>query len=110
MLDRYLDYTEAILPSLGRTRNWPIYQKHEFERIVLDHVFADSWYRHLRRSLRAHQQLSDTQLAQAVGIASRMAKSDAAEIQRMDADSQRWRSRPTPQANRRPHRLHGVMH
>ncbi|MEM9418414.1 MAG: hypothetical protein AAGA25_05065 [Planctomycetota bacterium] len=95
--DRYLDLTRVILPSLGRTRGWVIKEDHCFMRIVLDHVFADCWYNHIDKRLRAYKQLNDTQLAQAVAIAEQMAKADSATIDVMNAQSLEWRDKPAPQ-------------
>ncbi|MEM1110003.1 MAG: hypothetical protein AAGH99_15065 [Planctomycetota bacterium] len=98
--NRYLDLTRVTLPSLGRTRNWVVKEDHCFMRIVLDHVFADCWYNHLDRRLRAYKQLNDTQLAQAVAIAERMAKADAEAIDRMNVQSLLWRDKPVPNSVR----------
>ncbi|MEM6458846.1 MAG: hypothetical protein AAF710_05585 [Planctomycetota bacterium] len=94
--NRYLDLTRVVLPSLGRTRGWPIHEDHCFMRVVLDHVFADCWYHHLDRRLRAYKQLNDTQLAQAVAIAERMSKSDEATVAAMNEQSLAWRDKPRP--------------
>lgn len=107
--DRYLDLTRAVLPSLGRTRGWPITEDHCFMRIVLDHVFHDCWYNHVDKRLRAYKQLNDTQLAQAVAIAEEMRRADAATIDKMNQQSLAWREVQPP----RPvdhHRLHGMEH
>jgi hypothetical protein len=110
LTDRYLDLTRVVLPSLGRTRGWVIREDHCFMRVVLDHLFADCWYRHLDRKLRAYRQLTDTQLAQAVAIAERMSQADAAEIEAMNQQSLIWRDKPVPQPVKRVHRLHGSAH
>ena len=83
--NRYLDLTRIQLPSLGRTRGWVVTEDHCFMRIVLDHVFADCWYNHLDRRLRAYKQLNGTQLAQAVGIAEHMCQADGQTIEQMNA-------------------------
>lgn len=93
---RFLDLTQVLLPSRGRTHNWPIRDEHSFTRIVLDHLFHDAWYNHLDRGLRVHRQLSDTQLAQAVAIAERMYQADDATIRAMEQQSQAWREQPVP--------------
>ncbi|MBB6430961.1 hypothetical protein [Algisphaera agarilytica] len=104
--DRYLDLTRVILPSLGRTRGWVIKEDHCFMRIVLDHVFADCWYNHVDKRLRAYKQLNDTQLAQAVAIAEQMTKADSATIDAMNSQSLEWRNKPVPQrAKQHPPRL-----
>ncbi|MEM6855757.1 MAG: hypothetical protein AAF593_15220 [Planctomycetota bacterium] len=95
--NRYLDLTRIQLPSLGRTRGWVVTEDHCFMRIVLDHVFADCWYHHLDRRLRAYKQLNDTQLAQAVGIAEHMCQADDQTIAQMNAQSLEWRDKPVPQ-------------
>lgn len=95
--NRYLDLTRVVLPSLGRTRNWVVKEDHCFMRIVLDHLFADCWYNHLDRRLRAYKQLNDTQLAQAVAIAERMSKANDQTITQMNAQSLAWRDKPVPQ-------------
>ena len=104
--NRYLDLTRVILPSFGRTRNWVVQEDHCFMRIVLDQVFADCWYHHLDRRLRAYKQLNDTQLAQAVAIAEHMCQADAETIAQMNNQSLEWRDKPVPQAvKRHPSRL-----
>ena len=94
--DRYLDLTRVVLPSLGRTRNWVIDQDHCFMRVVLDHVFADCWYNHLDRKLRAYKQLNDSQLSLAVSIAERMSQADPETIAAMNLKSLEWRNKPVP--------------
>lgn len=94
--NRYLDLTRVVLPSLGRTRHWPITEDHCFRRVVLDHVFADCWYNHLDRRLRAYRSLNDTQLAQAVAVAERMALADVDTVRQMNEQSLTWRERQHP--------------
>ncbi len=107
--NRYLDLTRVTLPSLGRTRGWVVKEDHCFMRIVLDHLFADCWYNHLDRRLRAYKQLNDTQLAQAVAIAERMSRADDKTISRMNAQSLVWRDKPVPgTAKHHPPRLSEV--
>lgn len=94
LLNRYTDLIRITLPSLGRTRQWEIRESYAFERIVLDHLFADCWYNHLTRRLRAHEELNDTQLAQAVAIAEKMSKADRVAIALMEQQSRLWHDKP----------------
>ena len=98
---RYLDLTQVVLPSLGRTRGWPVTEDHCFMRIVLDHVFGDRWYNHLDRRLRAYKQLNNTKLAQAVSIAEKMSHADNETIEKMNAQSLAWREVQMPAVERR---------
>ena len=91
---RYLELTRELLPArAARDGDLPIRFDHCFMRIVLDHVFEDSWYRHLDRKLRAYKQLTDAQLTRAVDIAERMLAADAETVHAMNNASLRWRGK-----------------
>ena len=93
MQTRYLDLIEITLPSLGRTRGWEFSEPHQFQRVVLDHVFRGNWHHHLRRGLRPHKNLNDIQFAQAVSFAEKLVKATDAQAAAMDAQSRAWRER-----------------
>ncbi|MEM6382562.1 MAG: hypothetical protein AAF739_07810 [Pseudomonadota bacterium] len=55
-VDRYLTLTRQTMPELARTtrRDWPVRDDHCFQRIVLDALFGDVWYRHLGKPAYKH--------------------------------------------------------
>ena len=92
--ERYLELTRTHLPARARRDgDLPIRFDHCFMRIILDHVFEDSWYRHLDRRLRAYKQLTDAQLRTAVDLAERMLQAPAEEVAAMNDASLRWRGK-----------------
>ena len=91
---RYLELTRELLPArAARDGNLPIRFDHCFMRIVLDHVFKDSWYRHLDRKLRAYKQLTDAQLQRAVALAEAMLDAPAERVHEMNNASLSWRGK-----------------
>ena len=91
---RYLELTREALPLRAKQeRGLPIRFDHCFMRIVLDHVFEDSWYRHLDRRLRAYKQLTDQQLCRAVQLAEHLLEAPVEEVKRMDNASLMWRGK-----------------
>lgn len=72
--EKYLDLTNQVMPQLAREKEWPVRFNHCFQRIILDTLFQDCWYRHLNRtsSAPAYKQLSSHQLQQALVIAQDM--------------------------------------
>ena len=60
-------YKHLLNEVLPATYKQPVRFNHCFNRIVLDWLFQDCWYHHLSRSKTAMNQLSATQLQQAIG-------------------------------------------
>ncbi len=69
-------------------------------RVVLDHVFADCWYNHLDRKLRAYKQLNDSQLSLAVSIAEKISRAESATVAEMNQRSLEWRNKPVQAKSR----------
>ena len=65
---RYLTLTKDVLPDHARRTgvNWPVTEDHCFQRIVLDALFEDVWYRHLAKP--AYRHLTPALAARAVTI------------------------------------------
>lgn len=59
---RYLELINTILPA---TIQQPIRLNHCFGRVILDWLFQDVWYEHIKKR-PAYQQLSEMQLQQAI--------------------------------------------
>lgn len=58
----YLFLTNEVIPERAKRDNWPIWENHCLQRILLDHLFGDAWHRHLPqgqtpayRQLHLHQ-------------------------------------------------------
>ncbi|MCJ8209816.1 hypothetical protein MUY27_08855 [Mucilaginibacter sp. RS28] len=62
-LDRYKTLLNEILPG---TFVKPVRYNHCFNRIVLDWLFQDVWYKHLERAKPAVTQVSEAQLSKMV--------------------------------------------
>ena len=71
---RYLHLTNEVMPEMAKKQHWSVHFNHCFQRIILDTLFEDCWYRHLDRSRRtpAYRQLTEAQLDQAIAIGERM--------------------------------------
>ncbi len=73
----YLKLTNEILPPIAVNQNWPVQENHCFQRIILDHLFQDCWYKHLdRKSTPAYRQLDNLQLGTALYLAYQMQYND----------------------------------
>ncbi len=69
----YLELTRQHLPKVAAEQGWPVREDHCIQRMVLDAVFQDCWYRHLEREGRpAYQQLDSIKLGQALLLAHRL--------------------------------------
>lgn len=68
----YLLLTREKLPQQAQVEQWPIQQDHCLQRVVLDNLFQDCWYNHLKRSKPAYRQLDNLQLGQALLLLYRM--------------------------------------
>ncbi|MEM8536885.1 MAG: hypothetical protein AAGF56_03390 [Pseudomonadota bacterium] len=67
-VDRYLTLTKKVMPAIACRSdvNWPVSADHCFQRIVLDALFKDVWYRHLGKP--AYRHLTPAQAARAVAL------------------------------------------
>lgn len=63
LINKYKQLLNEVLPA---TFTQPVRHNHCFNRIVLDCLFEDVWYKHLDRSRTAISQLNDEQLQKMV--------------------------------------------
>ena len=89
----YLELTNQQLPALASSRKWPVRFNHCFQRIVLDHLFQDSWYHHLSRKRAAYRQLSEAQLKEAVAFIQQLIDGPDELLQEANRRSLRWRGK-----------------
>ncbi len=59
LLEIYQNLINNLLP---KTYQKPVKYNHCFNRIILDWLFQDVWYRHLNRNIAAYKQLNKEQL------------------------------------------------
>ena len=61
----YMRLTEDVLPSLAKNdrRNWPVNEDHCFQRIILDTICDDVWYKHIKRPAYKHLTLDQARRA-----------------------------------------------
>ena len=63
----YIHLTKEVLPSIAKKKSpdWPVYEDHCFQRIVLDTICGGVWYEHLKRP--AYMNLTNEQ-AKYIGV------------------------------------------
>jgi hypothetical protein len=88
--ERYLRLTEDELPGQA-TESWPVHADHCFQRIVLDTLYEDVWYDHVK-GRPAVQQLTADELRRAIEIAESM-RSDLARVRELNDWSLEYRSK-----------------
>ena len=88
---RWLDLTRRVLPGLAVERGWPIRNDHCFQRALLDAVFNDVWYAHVR-ARPAFRSMTDAQLGRAVTLANGVAEG-LLDLQAINAASRAMRMR-----------------
>lgn len=88
---RWLELTRCVLPRVAGGRGWPICLDHCFQRVLLDAVFGDVWYAHVR-GRPAYRALSDAQLRRAVDLGEAVA-AGRADLHAMNAASLQWRGK-----------------
>ena len=60
----YMHLTKEVLPSLAKKNlDWPVYEDHCFQRIVLDTICGGAWYEHLGRPACKHLTNKQAKLA-----------------------------------------------
>ncbi len=91
----YMDFTSRILPQLAREGKWTITEDHCFQRVVLDNVFEDMWYRHLDKNSEkpAYKQLSKKELISAVRISREMERKGKSYVERLNRKSLEYRGK-----------------
>ena len=92
LISAYIHLTKKILPSMAQNdrRDWPVFQDHCFQRIVLDHVCGGVWYEHLDRP--AYKHLTSDQAQRAVELCQDIVKGRV-DLQQMNQQSLIWRGK-----------------
>ena len=93
LLAEYRQTVRVELPAAARTGGWVLRRDHCFARVILDAVCGGCWYAHLRRGRSAESQLDAAQLARALRLGRGMLEGGAAEVERLNAQSLRWREK-----------------
>ena len=91
--ERYLVLTKEQLPTKAAAERWSLRFDHCFMRVILDHLFEDSWYAHLDRKQPAYKQLSEGQLEKAIRLGEMILAEGEAALKPMNAQSLRWRGK-----------------
>ena len=92
LVSAYLHLTKEVLPTLARNgrRNWPVFEDHCFQRIILDHVCGGVWYEYLDRP--AYKNLTKDQVQRAVKLCEDIADGHK-DLQKLNQQSLIWRDR-----------------
>jgi hypothetical protein len=85
---RWLELTRSVLPGMAPAERWPIRLDHCFMRVCLDAALGRPWHEVVRRPAVRH--LTDAQLAEAVGVAERIA-ADPTALPALNKESLAWR-------------------
>lgn len=88
---RWLHLTRVTLPTLARTRDWPVRNDHCFQRILLDHAVGGCWYDHIAER-PAYRHLDADRLAAAVALGEAVA-AGSADLHALNAQSLAWRGK-----------------
>ncbi|MEO1641559.1 MAG: hypothetical protein AAFU41_20205 [Pseudomonadota bacterium] len=88
----YLHLTKVVMPAHARQPDvrWPVNEDHCFQRIVLDALFGDVWYRHLAKP--AYRHLTRAQAMQAVQLCEDIL-AGRADLHALNAASLRYRGK-----------------
>ena len=86
----YIHLTKEVLPSLAKKRSvdWPVYEDHCFQRIVLDIICGGVWYEHLKRP--AYKNLTNEQAKLAVELCEDIINGKT-NLNRLNQQSLSWR-------------------
>ena len=90
---QYLLLTREKLPQQAQQEGWPVQEDHCLQRIVLDALFQDCWYNHLRQSGRAYRQLDNLQLGQSLLLLNRMGQKGAPLVAWLNVSSLTFRGK-----------------
>ncbi len=90
-IERFNYLTEITLPAIAEDHGWPVRLDHCFQRICLDHAFADVWYNHLRRLAARH--LSGEPLRLAIACAETIARQGLPALRQYNAESLGFRGK-----------------
>ena len=87
----YIHLTKEVLPSLAKkSPDWPVYEDHCFQRIVLDTVCGGVWYEHLKRP--AYKNLTKEQAKLAVDLCEDIVNGKA-NLKQLNQQSLSWRGK-----------------
>ena len=88
----YMHFTKEVLPSLAKKKSpdWPVYEDHCFQRIVLDTICGGVWYEHLKRP--AYKNLTDEQAKLAVDLCEDIVNGKA-NLSQLNQQSLSWRGK-----------------
>ena len=86
----YIHLTKEVLPSLAKKKSpdWPVYEDHCFQRIVLDTICGGVWYEHLKRP--AYKHLTNEQAKLAVVLCENIIEGKA-NLKQLNQQSLCWR-------------------
>ena len=92
LVSAYLHLTKEVLPALARNgrRNWPVFEDHCFQRIILDHICGGVWYEYLDRP--AYKNLTKDQAQRAVKLCEDIADGHK-DLQKLNQQSLIWRGK-----------------
>ena len=88
----YMHLTKEVLPSLAKKKSldWPVYEDHCFQRIVLDTICGGVWYEHLKRP--AYKNLTNQQAELAVELCEDIINGKA-NLSQLNQQSLSWRGK-----------------
>lgn len=90
----YLFLTNEVLPDLGQKNDWAVSENHCFQRILLDHLFQDCWYHHIRKGpVPAYRQLDLLQLGHLLRSTHQMCWMTGSEVRQQNQQSLHWRGK-----------------
>ena len=88
----YIHLTKKVLPTLAKKKSpdWPVYEDHCFQRIVLDTIFEGVWYDHLKRP--AYKHLTNKQAKLAIELCEDIINGKA-NLYQLNQQSLSWRGK-----------------
>ena len=88
----YIHLTKEVLPSIAKKKSpdWPVYEDHCFQRIVLDTICGGVWYEHLKRP--AYKHLTEDQALRAVALCRAIIDNDV-DLRQLNHQSLVWRKK-----------------
>ena len=88
----YIHLTKKVLPTLAKKKSpdWPVYEDHCFQRIVLDTIFEGVWYDHLKRP--AYKHLTNKQAKLAIELCEDIINGKA-NLYKLNQQSLSWRGK-----------------
>ena len=88
----YIHLTKEVLPSIAKKKSpdWPVYEDHCFQRIVLDTICGGVWYEHLKRP--AYKNLTNEQAKLAVELCEDIINGKA-NLNQLNQQSLSWRGK-----------------